>query len=95
MKNTPAALLWRTLAGHFLYDAAAALHFARLGLLRPYLRAKVAALAHLPAVLRKRREIQRSRRVPVSAIEPLLQARWMATKLREKRFDSRLAERTP
>jgi GT2 family glycosyltransferase len=95
VKNTPASLLWRTLAGHFVYDAAAAVHFARLGLLGTYVRAKAAAIAQLPAVLRKRREIQRSRRVPVSAIEPLLETRWMATKLREKRFDGRLAERTP
>ena len=95
VKNTPASLLWRTLPGHFVYDAAAAVHFARLGLLGTYLRAKAAAIAQLPAVLRKRREIQRGRRVPVSAIEPLLETRWMATKLREKRFDGRLAERTP
>src|ERR1041385_6854046 len=43
IKDTPGLLLWTTLPGHFVYDAAAAVHFARLGLLGTYLRAKAAA----------------------------------------------------
>ena len=45
VKNTPASLLVRTLPGHVVYDIAAAVHFARIGMLRPYLRAKIAAAA--------------------------------------------------
>ena len=44
VKNTPASLLVRTLPGHLVYNAAAAVHFARLGLLGTFVRAKVAAL---------------------------------------------------
>jgi GT2 family glycosyltransferase len=90
-KDTPGTLLLRTLPGHLVYDLAAGVHFTRLGMLRPYLRAKAAALAGLPRMLRKRAAIQRERRVPASAIASLLDTKWLATKLREKRFDARLS----
>jgi GT2 family glycosyltransferase len=89
-KDTPGSLLWRTLPGHIVYDVAAGVHFARIGRLRPYLRAKVAALAGLPRILRKRAAIQRTRCVRVSDIEPLLDTKWVSAKLREKRFDAQL-----
>lgn len=87
VKNTPGALLVRTLPGHAVYTAAAAVHFARAGLFGTFVRAKLAALAGLPRVLRQRADVQRTRRVGASAIWPLLEARWLSTKLREKRFD--------
>ena len=91
LKNTPAALLVRTLPGHAVYTAAACLYFARIGMLGPFVRAKLAAAAGLPGMLRKRTEIQRTRRVGTAAIRPLLESRWLSTKLREKRFDAGLA----
>ena len=91
VKNTPGGLLARTMAGHLVYTAAAAVHFARLGLLVPFLQAKAAALAGLPRMLRKRAAVQRGRRVGAGAIRPLLESRWLATKLQEKRFDAGLA----
>ena len=94
LKNTPASLLVRTLPGHLFYDIAAAAYFARRGLLGTFLKAKASALAGLPAVLRKRGRIQRARTVGVAAIEPHLEKRWLAVKMREKRFDVGLAEGT-
>ena len=93
VKNTPLSLLMRTLAGHVVYDVAAGVHFARLGLARPYLRAKIAAVAGLPRMLRKRRAVQRGRRVGAAVIAPLLDTTWLAAKMQEKRFDAQLAER--
>jgi GT2 family glycosyltransferase len=90
-KNTPASLLLRTLPGHLVYTAAAALHFARAGLLGPFVRAKFAALAGLPRLLRKRARVQGTRRVGAEAIWPHLEAKWLSTKRREKRFDLDLA----
>jgi hypothetical protein len=92
VKNTPASLLARTLPGHIIYNAAAAVHFARLGLLGPFFHAKLAAVAGLPRMLRKRSDVQRGRRVGAGAIWPLLESRWLGTKLREKRFDTSLSE---
>ena len=92
-KNTPGSLLWRTLPGHIVYDAAAGVHFARIGLLRAYLRAKAAALVGLPRILRKRAGVQRGRRVAASAIASLLDTQWLSTKVREKRFDAQIRGR--
>jgi GT2 family glycosyltransferase len=91
LKNTPGPLLARTLAGHVLYNAAAAAYFARLGLFGPFVRAKLAAVAGLPRMLRKRADVQRTRRVDGAAIWPHLDAGWLATKRREKRFDITIA----
>ena len=91
IKDTPPSLLWQTLPGHIVYDIAAAAHFTRIGMLRPYVRAKIAAFAGLPRMLRKRAAIQRTRRAAASAIVPFLDTRWLAIKLREERFDTRLA----
>jgi GT2 family glycosyltransferase len=92
LKNTPASLLIRTLPGHLLYNAAAAVHFARRGLLGTFLKAKGAALVGLPHVLEKRTAIQRTRRVGADRIEPHLERGWLATKIKEKQFDVGLAE---
>ena len=91
---TPASLLLRTLPGHVLYNLAAAAHFARLGLLGTFCRAKVAALAGLPRMLRKRASVQRAKVVATAAIERQLDTRWLSAKIREKRFDVGLAEGT-
>ena len=90
VKDTPGSLLLKTLPGHIVYDLAAGVHFARIGMLGPYVRAKAAALVGLPRMLRKRAAIQRARRVDASAITPLLDTHWLSTKLREKRFDAQL-----
>ncbi len=87
LKNSPLSILLRSLPGHLLYTAAAAGYFARLGLLGAFLRAKMAAAAGVPGVLRKRAVVQRTRRVGAEVIWPLLERRWLATKLGEKRFD--------
>jgi len=86
-KNTPTSLLVRTLPGHLVYSAAAAVHFTRAGLLGSFLRAKFAAIVGMPRVIRQRAEVQRTRRVAASAIWSHLEPKWLATKRKEKRFD--------
>jgi len=90
VKNTPWNLVVWTLPGHVVYTLAAAVHFARMGRLGAFLRAKVAAVKGLPEMLRRRRAIQRTRRVGDDAIWSRLERRWLATKLAEKRFDAGL-----
>jgi GT2 family glycosyltransferase len=91
LKNSPVTILLRSMPGHVIYTAAAAGYFARLGLLGAFLRGKLAAIAGVPRVLRQRAVVQRTRRVGAQAIWPLLERRWLATKLTEKRFDVGLA----
>jgi len=88
VKNTPAPLVRRTLAGHVVYNAAAALHFARLGLLPAFLRAKLAALRDLARVRRQREAIQRAA-IPgaAEAVWRVMEPGWLGIKAREKRFD--------
>jgi GT2 family glycosyltransferase len=95
LKNTPTSLLLRTLPGHLVYVAAAAAHFTRVGLLGTFIRAKLAAIAGIPRVLRQRAEVQRTRRVDADAIAAHLDRAWLSTKLKEKRFDVGLAEGGP
>jgi GT2 family glycosyltransferase len=95
LKNTPMPLLLRTLPDHLVYDAAAAVHFTRLGLLGTFLRAKLAALGGLPMILRKRAAVQARRTASSRDIWAQLEPRWVALKRREERFDVGLAERAP
>ena len=85
------SLLLRTLPGHLLYNAAAAVHFARLGLLR-HVPARQGRGAGGPAARAAEAGARSSARgrVGAAAIGPHARAAagW-PTKLREKRFDVR------
>jgi len=87
LKNTPTGLLLRTLPAHLLYNVAAAGHFARIGCFGAFARGKLAALAGLPRLWRKRDAVQSTRRVPTAALVEQMERRWLAAKRREKRFD--------
>jgi GT2 family glycosyltransferase len=91
-KNSPASVLARSFPGHVVYTLAAAVHFGRLGLFGTFIRAKIAALAGLPRLIRKRRAVQRTRRVAARVVWARLERRWLATKRREKQFDAGLVE---
>ncbi len=93
VKNTPPGLVARTLPGHLLYDAAAAIYFARHGHLGTFLRGKWAALRGLPAMLGRRRAVQATRRVSDADIWRQLEPGFVRLKLGEKRFDMGLARR--
>jgi GT2 family glycosyltransferase len=84
IKNTPLALLLRTLPAHVMYSLAGALFYIVNGRGSAAIRGKLSVLAGLPAVLRKRASIQGSARAGTSAIEPLLERRWWARKRLEK-----------
>jgi N-acetylglucosaminyl-diphospho-decaprenol L-rhamnosyltransferase len=84
MKNTPAPLLLRSLPAHLVYSMAGLAYYARRGALGPALRGKLNALSGLRSILRARRQVQRTRRVPSRSIEALMERRWLALKRREK-----------
>jgi hypothetical protein len=58
---------------------------------RTFVRAKWAAICELPRVWQQRRQIQRRRRISWIRVWRLMDRRWIAIKLREKRFDKSLA----
>jgi hypothetical protein len=87
LKNTPPLLLLWTLPGHVIYALAGGVYLAWFGHFDAWLAAKWAAFAALPAVLRKRRVVQRSRSTDTRRLWNLMERGWLALKLREKRFD--------
>jgi GT2 family glycosyltransferase len=89
LKNMPLPLLLRSLPSHVLYDTAAAFRFASAGLLGAFLRAKWAAVAGLPRVLKKRAGEQRRRRSSAAVLWRAMESGWIRQKYREKQFDFR------
>lgn len=87
LKNTPAPLLWRSLGPHLLYTLAAAAGYARQGQLGPWLRGKAAAIRGFGPMLRKRREVQRTRTADPMSLWALMETDWIGVKRREKQFD--------
>ena len=68
IKNTPTGLLLRTLPAHLAYSLAGVAHYLGRGRGAAALRGKVAALVGLPRLMRKRRDVQRTRRVDVVSL---------------------------
>lgn len=86
-KNTPTPLLLRSLPAHVLYNLAAAGYFLLVGYFGVFLRSKLAAVKGMPAILVKRRSVQRQRTTSVRRLWELMERRWLALKYREERFD--------
>lgn len=72
-----------------IYNLAGAAAYARAGLLGPWLRGKLAAVAGLPSLWRKRRVVQQGRRADSAELWRLMDGDWVAIKRREKAFDFR------
>ncbi len=62
-KDMPAPLLWMYLPQHLALNIAALMYYPRRGQGRLVLKAKVDALRQLPSIMRRRRDVQRQRRI--------------------------------
>ena len=89
LKNTPGSLLMRTAIPHFVYALAGVAHYAGTGRVVPALRGKLAALLGVPAVLRDRRAVQRSKVIAARDLEQMMERGWLALKRREKKASLR------
>ena len=87
LKNTPAALLWRSLPAHVFYDLAGLAAYARAGLIVPWFRGKLAAIAGLPSVWRKRRAVVSDRQILPNDLWRQMSPDWIGIKRWEKAFD--------
>ena len=67
-KNMPGSLFWRYLPLHILMNLFFVLSFILKGKGLAILRAKIDGFAHLPAIIRTRRQIQSSRTIPAHAL---------------------------
>jgi len=73
IKNMPSKLILKTLWLHIIYDIAALLFFTSNGRIKEFIKAKWDALKALKRILKKRRQIQRDRRVDEDYIWRLLE----------------------
>jgi hypothetical protein len=73
IKNMPSNLILKTLWLHTIYDIAAFFFFATNGRIKDFIKAKGHALKGLERILKKRRQIQRDRRVDDDYIWGLLE----------------------
>ena len=86
IKNTPRTLLLATAVSHAIYSLAGMLHYMRIGLGGPVMRAKRDAFRDLSDVLADRRRVQASRTVGSAEVERWMEPRWLVAKRREKSF---------
>lgn len=70
--NMPNGLAWKYLPAHLFASLVFLAYYTRRGQGLPYLRAKAQALAGLPAALRRRRQVQGSRKIHTAEIDRLL-----------------------
>lgn len=70
--DMPGRLLWKYLLLHLLTGLGMLIHYARQRQLGPALRARIDGVCGLPAVLRKRKQVQATRRVPACDIDRAL-----------------------
>jgi GT2 family glycosyltransferase len=73
IKNMPSDLILKTIWLHFIYDIAAFFFFAANGRIKEFIKAKWDALKGLKTILKKRRQIQRNKRVSDKYIWDLLE----------------------
>jgi GT2 family glycosyltransferase len=80
LKNMP---LWLMLLGapqRLLYELGSAAYFFKLGTGLAFLKAKLDVVRCLPAVVRKRREIQRRRTLTNAQLRAMMQSNWLGLK---------------
>lgn len=78
VKNMPTLLFWLCLPYHLLMNLFFLLYFSSKGQARAIWRAKLDGARGLRAMLRKRKEIQDRRRVPVMSLYRLMNRNWLA-----------------
>jgi len=88
LKNMPLGLILRSAPQRLLYEVGAAIYFGRQGTGFAFLRAKLDVLRCLRSILRKRREIQKSRRLTNSQLRAILKTPLFFKKLRKLRSAS-------
>ena len=81
IKNMPAPLLIRYLPLHLIYIGGSMMYFLKIGRGLAFFQAKWELLKQLPVLWRKRRQIQKQRRVSSAEIDSLLDRNWLKSKL--------------
>ena len=92
VKNMPFGLLLRSIPFRILYEMGAAVYFTRRGAGISFLKSKIDVLRLLPSLLRKRREIQRTRTASIAEIRRKMHFSVLGLKWRKFRSASAAME---
>jgi GT2 family glycosyltransferase len=85
LKNMPLGLMLLGVPQRLLYELGSAAYFFKLGTGMAFLKAKIDVLRQLPSVLRKRREIQRRRKLTNGQLRAMMQGNWLGAKWKKLR----------
>jgi GT2 family glycosyltransferase len=85
LKNMPLALILRSAPQRLLYELGAAVYFKKKGTGFAFFQAKLDVLRCLPAILQKRRQIQRTRTITNSQIRAMMKSSLFFNKLKKFR----------
>jgi GT2 family glycosyltransferase len=80
LKNLPLGLILRFLPQRFIYEVGGAAYFFKMGVGTAFLKGKLDAVRQLPAVLRKRKKIQRERTVTNAQLRSMMQMDWFGSR---------------
>ena len=83
VKNMPLGLILRSAPERFLYELGSAVYFSRKHAGLAFLQAKGSAIRQLPALLRKRREIQKRKSVTHAQLRSVMLDNWFRPKWRK------------
>jgi GT2 family glycosyltransferase len=83
IKNLPLGMLLTSLPQRALYEMGGALYFFRQGVGLAFVKAKLAALRQLPALLRKRKTIQARRKISSAQLRALTDHAWLGARIRK------------
>jgi GT2 family glycosyltransferase len=83
LKNMPLGLILRSIPQRLVYELGAAIYFSKKGTGFAFFRAKLDVLRCLPEILRKRREIQRTRTISNSEMRALMTSSLLLNKLKK------------
>lgn len=85
LKNMPLSLILRSAPERLLYELGAAIYFSKKGTGAAFFKAKLDVLRCLPRILRKRKEIQRTRMISNSEIRVMMRRSLFFNKLKKFR----------
>jgi GT2 family glycosyltransferase len=85
LKNMPMGLMLRSAPERLLYELGSAIYFSKKGTFFAFCQAKLDVLRCLPAILRKRREIQRTKTITNSEMKAMMKSSLFFNKLKKLR----------
>ena len=80
LKNLPLSLMLLSLPQRLMYELGGAVYFFKVGVGTAFLKGKIDALRQLPALLRKREQLQRERIVTNAQLRRVMQSNWFGSK---------------